>query len=98
MDENIDYKTLLEDGAILVDVRSDAEYATGYLPDAVSLPMNSNFESAAQELIDGGKVLILYCVTGARSFAAKKRLMEFGAKEVYNLGSFRNYEPQVERK
>lgn len=95
MDSGVNYKELLEDGAILIDVRSAGEYARGCLPNAISIPIGMDFGERTRELVESGKVLIVYCVTGARSSGAKRRLLDIGAKEVYNLGSFSNYESEI---
>lgn len=80
---------LLSAGAQLVDVRSSSEFAQGALPDAINLPLQSIM--AASNFIDDKKAIILYCVSGARSAAAKDYLLQMGFKEVYDLGSFKNY-------
>lgn len=80
---------LLSQGAQLVDVRSSSEFASGALPDAINLPLQSI--TAADNFIDNDKAVILYCVSGARSATAKNYLLQMGFKEVYDLGSFKNY-------
>ena len=80
---------LLESGAQLVDVRRSSEFAQGALPNAVNLPLQSIM--AADNFINRDQPVILYCVTGARSSVAKNYLSQMGYKEVYDLGSFRNY-------
>ena len=80
---------LLKSGAVLVDVRSPAEYNNGCLPDAINLPLQQI--TNAPDIFDAGKDLILYCVTGARSSSAKNYLNQLGFENVYDLGSFRNY-------
>lgn len=80
---------LLADGAQLVDVRSSAEFSQGALPNAINLPLQSIVD--AENFLDKNKVIILYCVTGARSSTAKNYLTEMGFKDVKDLGSFKNY-------
>jgi phage shock protein E len=75
--------------AQLVDVRSVMEFSQGALPNAISLPLQSIM--AADNLLDKDKSIILYCVTGARSNTAKNYLMQMGFKDVYDLGSYKNY-------
>ncbi len=86
---NHDACKLLAEGAQLVDVRSNAEFTRGALPNAINLPLQSIM--AADNILDNNKVVILYCVTGARSLVAKNYLMQMGFNEVYDLGSFKNY-------
>ena len=80
---------ILSNGGQLVDVRSSAEFARGALPNAINLPLQSIM--AADNFIDKDKAVVLYCVTGARSSTAKSYLTQMGFREVYDLGSYRNY-------
>ncbi len=91
--EGFDHKQVCEmlknNTAQLVDVRSESEYAQGYLPNAINLPLNSIM--AADNFLDKDKTIILYCVSGARSSMAKAYLLQMGYKEVHDLGSYQNY-------
>ena len=80
---------LLADGAQLVDVRSSSEFSQGALPNAINLPLQSIMN--AKNILDQDKTIVLYCVTGARSSTAKNYLVQMGFDDVYDLGSFRNY-------
>lgn len=80
---------LLKDGAQLVDVRSAGEFSQGALPNAINLPLQSIM--VADNFVNRDKPIVLYCVSGARSSTAKNYLIQMGYKEVYDLGSFRNY-------
>jgi phage shock protein E len=75
--------------AQLVDVRSAMEFSQGALPEAINLPLQSIM--AADNLLDKDKGIILYCVSGARSNTAKNYLMQMGFKNIYDLGSYKNY-------
>ncbi len=80
---------LLSEGAQLVDVRSSGEFAQGALPNAVNLPLQSI--TNAKNIIATDKAIVLYCVSGARSSSAKNYLVQMGFEQVYDLGSFKNY-------
>lgn len=80
---------LLREGAQLVDVRSNSEFAQGALPNAINLPLQVITD--AKNILDKDKAVILYCVTGARSSTAKRFLEQMGFENVNDLGSFRNY-------
>ena len=80
---------LLKEGAQLVDVRSNSEFAQGALPNAINLPLQVIMN--AKNILDKDKAVILYCVTGARSSTAKRCLEQMGFENVNDLGSFRNY-------
>lgn len=80
---------LLKKGAILVDVRSKNEFISGSLPNAINLPLSDI--TTTQTQFDKDDVIILYCVTGARSGSALGKLTSLGFDNVHDLGSFRNY-------
>jgi rhodanese-related sulfurtransferase len=89
INSNEDYCDLIEEGALLVDVRSGGEFSGGSLPGAINLPLNNI--SNAEEILKHDDVIILYCVSGARSHSALNQLTEMGYGKVVDMGSFRNY-------
>jgi rhodanese-related sulfurtransferase len=60
----------------LVDVREPAEFAEKHLPGAINLPM-SVFRTRATEL-NREKTIILYCLSGGRSYTALRQLRKLG--------------------
>ena len=86
--ETIDYCQLLADGATLLDVRSIMEYGGGCLSGAINSPLNQIQDTDELKIDD---VIIIYCVTGARSNSAKTILEARGFTSVMDMGSFRNY-------
>lgn len=85
----MDTCNLLKSGAKLVDVRSPSEFISGCLPNAVNLPLDGL--DNAQQIINQDDTIILYCVTGARSGLAHSKLSSMGYSNVFDLGSFRNF-------
>ena len=75
-------------GAILIDVRSAAEYIAGHLPNAVNMPLSEIEELVPRKVKDKNRVLLLHCQSGMRSGAARKRLLAMGYTNTYNLGSY----------
>ncbi len=74
-----------QDNVLLLDVRTDGEFASGHLKGAVQININaSNFESKIKEL-DREKPVYVYCRSGARSGKAARMMKGLGFKEVYNL-------------
>jgi rhodanese-related sulfurtransferase len=60
-----DAKPLIDDGAQLVDVRTEAEYAAGHIPGARHVPLVDVQSEAAG--LDREKPLVIYCRSGERS-------------------------------
>jgi len=67
----------------LLDIRSDAELASGILPRAEHLPMHL-IPLKLQDL-PRDKDVILYCRSGARSYHACAYLAQHGINNVINL-------------
>lgn len=70
--------------AVLVDVRSPSEYATGHVQGAVNLPLDRLASDAPAVLPDKAAPLVLYCVSGARSEMAAQWLRQAGYTQVTN--------------
>ena len=78
-------KKMVEQGAILVDVRSPQEFEEGHLENAISLPEYEIKEIANEVLLDKLETIIVYCTSGHRSLKAQKMLQKLGYQNVYNL-------------
>ena len=81
-------KQKLDTGAVLVDVRSTAEFNGGRLKEAMNIPLET-LESFAQGH-DKDKELLLYCRSGARSQMATNYLNSLGftAQNVGGINQF----------
>jgi phage shock protein E len=80
-------RSLLEQGAVVVDVRTNSEFLTRHVPGALNLPLDSLADAAARRLPDKRKVVLLHCLSGTRSGIAKRLLTSMGYTSVFNLGS-----------
>jgi rhodanese-related sulfurtransferase len=78
----------LQDGALLVDVRSADEFKARHLPGALNLPLSDLAEQAPRRLPDKNRVLLLHCLSGTRSSLARRALNGMGYPNVFNLGSY----------
>ena len=72
--------------ALLIDVRNPAEYASGYIEGAISLPLDRIGQSIQSRVPDKNTPIIVYCVSGARSAAARSGLIKLGYANVSNGG------------
>ncbi len=80
MKKLLDYHT---DQAILVDVREQAEYAFGHIPQAISIPLGE-IDNRKDEL-DKDKTIYIICRTGTRSGMAAQKLIDSGFGNVVNV-------------
>ena len=78
----------LKSGAMVIDVRSDNEFDSGHIIQAHNMPLDRIDVLAPSTVKDKNKVLLLHCATGVRSNMAKKKLVDLGYKNVFNLGSY----------
>ncbi|HEY9172292.1 MAG TPA: rhodanese-like domain-containing protein [Verrucomicrobiae bacterium] len=78
----------LRKGAVLVDVRTVAEYNAGHLTNAVNIPLDQVTEILPQRVPDKSKVVLLHCRSGRRSGMAEKQLRALGYTNVFNVGSY----------
>ncbi|HMO61622.1 MAG TPA: DUF953 domain-containing protein [Ferruginibacter sp.] len=70
----------------LLDVRSKAEFETGYIPGAMQANWNDQKEFEYRTaFLSKNEPVYLYCLAGIRSAEAAKKLRQAGFKEVYAL-------------
>jgi phage shock protein E len=81
-------RKLLQQGALVVDVRSAGEYRGEHLPMAVNIPLGDLQNSLPDRVKDKDQVLLLHCLSGTRSGIAKRQLKSMGYQNVFNLGSY----------
>jgi len=82
-DELIDFIELND--AILVDVRTEDEYNSGYIENSLNIDYFSNEFSVNADKLDKNTPIILYCRSGNRSSMSANKISKLGFKEIYNL-------------
>lgn len=84
---------IINESAILIDVRSEEEYNEAHIEGAVLLPVDTIDEESIKAITDDKEVpIIVYCRSGNRSSQALEQLKELGYEEVYDLGSMSNWQ------
>ena len=78
----IDYKELIKNGAVIVDVRSPQEFKSGHAKKSKNIPLNV-LKSKTSTL--KGKEVLLVCKSGGRAGMAKSILKKEGII-AHNLG------------
>jgi len=81
-----EFAKLVEQGnGLLLDVRTEGEYAEGHLEGSTLININGpDFQQKIKEL-DPETPVYVYCRSGARSGNAAKIMKQLGFKTVYNL-------------
>lgn len=81
-----DYKSLMKNGAQLIDVRTPGEFASGHIKGSVNIPLDSLTRNLQK--IKKDKPVITCCASGMRSASAKSILKANGYAEVHNGGGW----------
>lgn len=79
-------RKLAAEGALVVDVRSPEEFASGHADRAINIPIDQVDARLADFGADKSKPIVVYCAKGGRAAAAKEKLVAAGYSQVTNLG------------
>lgn len=81
-------KTLMdsETDYIILDVRTESEYAEGHIENAVLIPDNEIKTRAENELTDKDQLIFVYCRSGRRSKNAAQELCDLGYTNIKDFG------------
>jgi rhodanese-related sulfurtransferase len=88
-----DYKTLLANGAVIVDVRTPGEFRGGHIKGSINIPVDS-ISQQINDLKKKGKTVITCCASGMRSSSAASILKGAGI-EAYNGGSWMSLQQKI---
>jgi len=91
--ETLDYSDLMSRGAVIVDVRTPAEFAEGHVKGSLNMPLG-NLEYHMAELKRKNKPVITCCRSGARSGSAASILNNAGL-EAHNGGSWNQVQQEL---
>lgn len=81
----------LKKGAVIVDVRSPGEYASGHIEGSINIPLPDLAGQA--DRLDKSKTVLLCCASGSRSGMAVAILKGKGFKDLVNAGPWSNLSP-----
>jgi phage shock protein E len=81
-----DFSTAMKaPGTIVLDVRTLAEYASGHLPQARNMDIESSDFAARIAALDKNAIYAVYCHSGNRSATALEQMTTAGFTHVYDL-------------
>jgi phage shock protein E len=81
------YTELVENGAIILDVRSKGEYAGGHIKGSVNISLDQLTKNLTK-IKNKNTPVITCCASGMRSASAKNILKSNGFTQVYNGGGW----------
>jgi rhodanese-related sulfurtransferase len=85
-----DARTLVADGALLLDVREDDEWESGHAPEATHLPMSRIAAEVSRLPTD--RLIVCVCHVGARSAAVADALNNAGYSATNLAGGMNAWE------
>ena len=87
MDTETDY--------IIIDARTDEEFAEGHIEDAILIPEYEIANRAEKELPDKDALILVYCRSGRRSKIASDELVKLGYTNVKEFGGIIDWPYEV---
>ena len=71
---------------VILDVRTEEEFAQGHIPGAILIPDYEIREEAESSLPDKDALILVYCRSGRRSKNAAQILLELGYTNIREFG------------
>ena len=72
-------------GALILDVRTSAEFNSGHVPNAVNIPHDELASRLVELDSEMDRPIVVYCKSGKRAGKAASVLLEGGYSEVFHL-------------
>lgn len=91
---SVDLADLAKQGAIILDVRSKGEYASGHIKGSINISVDQLGKNLSQ-LKDKNKAIITCCASGMRSASAKSLLKSNGYTNVHNGGGWSSLQSKL---
>ena len=90
---------MIEDNkdALILDVRTAAEYESGHIPNAVNLSNEDIQAGKIDSLKDKSQLIMVYCRSGNRSRQAAQKLAELGYTNVVDFGGIQSWQGDIEK-
>ena len=79
---------MIDQGALIVDVRTTGEFKSGHLPGAKLIPINQVSARINEFGADKNRPIVVYCKSGSRSGKVEGILKQNGFTNVHNGGGY----------
>ena len=92
-------KTIMdtEKDYVIIDARTEEEFAEGHIENAMLIPEYEISERAEKELPDKEQLILVYCRSGRRSKIAAQSLADMGYTNVKEFGGIIDWQYGVEK-
>lgn len=87
------YSQMVKDGAIILDVRTKGEFASGHIKGSLNIPVDQLEKNLGR--LRKEETIITVCASGMRSGAAKRLLAQKGYTSVHNGGSWISLQSKI---
>ena len=101
----VEYKTISSSEAydimntrsdiVILDVRTESEFTSGYIKNAINVPLDTIEVSIGDIISDKDKTILVYCRSGNRSKEASSILVKLGYTDVINFGGLNTWEYEI---
>ena len=90
-------KTIMdtEKDYVIIDARTDEEFAEGHIENAILIPEYEIANRAEKELPDKEQLILVYCRSGRRSKIASEELVKLGYTNVKEFGGIIDWPYEV---
>jgi phage shock protein E len=88
-----DFRSEVNQGAVIVDVRTAMEYRLGHIKGSLNIPLQDLSHQISK--IPKGKTIITCCASGIRSASAKGILRKSGFENVHNGGGWQSLQSKI---
>ncbi len=93
----VDYSQLIRDGAIVLDVRTPAEFDRAHLEGAINIPIEK-LRDNMHRLANKHHPIIACCFDGSKSWYAKNLLDANGYRHVYDSGDWMKLQRKLQQR
>lgn len=84
-----------ESGYIILDVRTQEEFAAGHIPNAICVPNETIGNETLSALPDKAQLILVYCRSGNRSKQAASKLAKIGYTNVVEFGGILDWQGEI---
>ena len=84
-----------EDDYVILDVRTQSEYAGGHIPGAILVPNETIGTAEIPQLPKKDQLILVYCRSGNRSKQAAEKLVQLGYTHVVEFGGINQWPGEI---
>ena len=84
-----------EENYIILDVRTEQEFAAGHIPGAILVPNETIGTTDIAQLPDKDQLIMVYCRSGNRSKQASDKLVRLGYTNIVEFGGINSWPGRI---